>query len=166
VGKNNTDVRDFLVTRRARITPQQAGLQFYGGNRRMPGLRREEVAMLAGVSADYYTRLEKGNLVGVSDPRHQSPRPRPVLTGLRQPGQPVQPGPVQFLRPRRPRFLPRLRGLRPHHRRAAAHRGGPRPVQSLPEQPDRRPFHPQQLLASWAATHQAEDSQSHRSDAL
>jgi transcriptional regulator with XRE-family HTH domain len=67
VSRNNTDVRDFLVTRRARITPQQAGLQFYGGNRRVPGLRREEVAMLAGVSADYYTRLEKGNLVGVSD---------------------------------------------------------------------------------------------------
>ena len=55
------------MTRRAKITPQQAGLQFYGGNRRVPGLRREEVAMLAGVSADYYTRLEKGNLSGVSD---------------------------------------------------------------------------------------------------
>ena len=64
---NRADVRDFLVTRRARITPQQAGLTFYGGNRRVPGLRREEVAMLAGVSADYYTRLEKGNLSGVSD---------------------------------------------------------------------------------------------------
>ena len=64
---NRADVRDFLITRRARITPQQAGLTFYGGNRRVPGLRREEVAMLAGVSADYYTRLEKGNLTGVSD---------------------------------------------------------------------------------------------------
>jgi transcriptional regulator with XRE-family HTH domain len=64
---NRADVRDFLVTRRGRITPQQAGLSFYGGNRRVPGLRREEVAMLAGVSADYYTRLEKGNLTGVSD---------------------------------------------------------------------------------------------------
>jgi transcriptional regulator with XRE-family HTH domain len=64
---NRADVRDFLVTRRAKITPEQAGLQFYGGNRRVPGLRREEVAMLAGVSADYYTRLEKGNLSGVSD---------------------------------------------------------------------------------------------------
>jgi len=67
VSSNRADVRDFLVTRRARITPQQAGLSFYGGNRRVPGLRREEVAMLAGVSADYYTRLEKGNLSGVSD---------------------------------------------------------------------------------------------------
>jgi transcriptional regulator with XRE-family HTH domain len=67
VSSNRADVRDFLVTRRARITPQQAGLAFYGGNRRVSGLRREEVAMLAGVSADYYTRLEKGNLTGVSD---------------------------------------------------------------------------------------------------
>jgi transcriptional regulator with XRE-family HTH domain len=64
---NRADVRDFLVTRRGKITPQQAGLAFYGGNRRVPGLRREEVAILAGVSADYYTRLEKGNLTGVSD---------------------------------------------------------------------------------------------------
>jgi transcriptional regulator with XRE-family HTH domain len=67
VSSNRADVRDFLVTRRARITPQQAGLTFFGRNRRVPGLRREEVAMLAGVSADYYTRLEKGNLTGVSD---------------------------------------------------------------------------------------------------
>ncbi len=64
---NRAEVRDFLVTRRAKITPEQAGLQFYGRNRRVPGLRREEVAMLAGVSGDYYTRLEKGNLSGVSD---------------------------------------------------------------------------------------------------
>lgn len=63
----STEARDFLVTRRAKITPDQAGLTYYGGNRRVPGLRREEVAMLAGVSADYYTRLEKGNLAGVSD---------------------------------------------------------------------------------------------------
>lgn len=61
------EVRDFLATRRAKVTPEQAGLPFYGANRRVPGLRREEVAMLAGVSADYYTRLEKGNLAGVSE---------------------------------------------------------------------------------------------------
>ncbi len=60
------DVREFLATRRARITPQQAGLTTYG-RRRVPGLRREEVAMLAGVSTDYYARLERGNLAGVSD---------------------------------------------------------------------------------------------------
>ncbi|MFW3168937.1 helix-turn-helix transcriptional regulator [Geodermatophilus sp. CPCC 206100] len=61
------DLREFLATRRARITPQQAGLPTYGGHRRVPGLRREEVALLAGVSVEYYTRLERGNANGVSD---------------------------------------------------------------------------------------------------
>lgn len=61
------DVREFLSTRRARLTPEQAGLPAYGGNRRVKGLRREEVAMLAGVSVDYYVRLERGNLAGASD---------------------------------------------------------------------------------------------------
>ena len=55
------------MSRRARITPEQAGLPAFGGNRRVAGLRREEVAMLAGVSADYYIRLERGSLVGASD---------------------------------------------------------------------------------------------------
>ncbi|MFB6609024.1 helix-turn-helix domain-containing protein [Agromyces sp. NPDC056379] len=64
---NRSEVREFLRTRRARITPEQAGLPAYGGNRRVPGLRREEVAMLAGVSVDYYTRLERGTLTGASD---------------------------------------------------------------------------------------------------
>ncbi|WP_454043680.1 helix-turn-helix transcriptional regulator [Cellulosimicrobium sp. Marseille-Q8652] len=61
------ETREFLASRRARITPERAGLPAYGGNRRVPGLRREEVAMLAGVSVDYYTRLERGNLAGVSE---------------------------------------------------------------------------------------------------
>ncbi len=61
------DVRDFLTSRRARITPDRAGLPAYGANRRVPGLRREEVALLAGVSVDYYIRLERGNLAGASD---------------------------------------------------------------------------------------------------
>jgi transcriptional regulator with XRE-family HTH domain len=64
---NKTEVRDFLATRRARITPEQAGLPVFGGNRRVKGLRREEVAMLAGVSVDYYVRLERGTLAGVSE---------------------------------------------------------------------------------------------------
>jgi len=64
---NRTEVRDFLVSRRARISPQRAGLPDHGGHRRVPGLRREEVALLAGVSVDYYTRLERGNLKGVSE---------------------------------------------------------------------------------------------------
>jgi len=61
------DTREFLTTRRGRITPERANLAAYGGNRRVPGLRREEVAMLAGVSIDYYTRMERGNLAGVSE---------------------------------------------------------------------------------------------------
>lgn len=60
-------IRDFLATRRARITPQQAGLPDFGGRRRVPGLRREEVALLAGMSTEYYVRLERGNVKGVSD---------------------------------------------------------------------------------------------------
>ena len=63
---NGNEIRDFLVSRRARITPQQAGLPAYGGNRRVKGLRREEVALLAGVSTDYYTRLEQGRLASAS----------------------------------------------------------------------------------------------------
>ncbi len=61
-------VRDFLVSRRERITPDQAGLPAYGGgHRRVKGLRREEVALLAGVSIDYYVRMERGNLGGASE---------------------------------------------------------------------------------------------------
>ena len=62
-----TEIREFLVSRRARITPEQAGLTAYGSNRRVKGLRREEVAMLAGISAEYYVRLERGNVRGVSE---------------------------------------------------------------------------------------------------
>src|SRR6266480_6298862 len=64
---NRSEIREFLTSRRARITPEQAGLPVFGGTRRVVGLRREEAAMLAGVSVDYYTRLERGNLKGVSE---------------------------------------------------------------------------------------------------
>ena len=64
---NRSEIREFLSSRRARIAPEQAGLPAFGANRRVPGLRREEVAMLAGVSVDYYTRLERGDLSGASD---------------------------------------------------------------------------------------------------
>ncbi len=64
---NGNEIRDFLVSRRARITPEPAGLPVYGGNRRVSGLRREEVALLAGVSIDYYTRLERGRAPGASE---------------------------------------------------------------------------------------------------
>ncbi|MBI5341557.1 MAG: helix-turn-helix domain-containing protein [Mycolicibacterium rufum] len=62
-----SEIREFLSSRRARITPEQAGLPAYGGNRRVKGLRREEVAMLAGVSVDYYVRMERGSLAGASE---------------------------------------------------------------------------------------------------
>jgi transcriptional regulator with XRE-family HTH domain len=61
------DVREFLTTRRGKVTPEQAGLPNFGDTRRVPGLRRQEVALLAGVSVDYYVRLERGNLAGVSE---------------------------------------------------------------------------------------------------
>ncbi|MFK3834826.1 helix-turn-helix domain-containing protein [Microbacterium sp. NPDC087868] len=60
------EVSSFLVSRRARISPEQAGVPAYTGHRRVPGLRREEVAFLAGVSTDYYAKLERGNTRGAS----------------------------------------------------------------------------------------------------
>ncbi|MGW4337570.1 helix-turn-helix transcriptional regulator [Rhodococcus koreensis] len=60
------DLKEFLMTRRAKITPEQVGLP-PGRRRRVPGLRREEVAQLAGVSIEYYTQIERGNVAGVSD---------------------------------------------------------------------------------------------------
>jgi transcriptional regulator with XRE-family HTH domain len=65
--EHRAQVREFLISRRERITPVQAGLPAYGGTRRVKGLRREEVALLAGVSIDYYVRMERGNLAGASD---------------------------------------------------------------------------------------------------
>lgn len=63
---NRDEVREFLTSRRNRVTPQQVELPG-GSNRRVPGLRRTEVAMLAGVSVEYYSRLERGRLAGVSE---------------------------------------------------------------------------------------------------
>ncbi len=63
---NRAEIREFLASRRAKVTPEQVGLPAGGGKRRVPGLRREEVAVLAGVSTDWYTRLEKGHISGVS----------------------------------------------------------------------------------------------------
>lgn len=62
-----TEIREFLRSRRARIAPEMAGLPAYGGNRRVEGLRREEVALLAGVSVEYYVRIERGSLAGTSE---------------------------------------------------------------------------------------------------
>lgn len=64
---NRDEVKAFLSSRRAKITPERAGLSNYSRSRRVPGLRRSEVADLAGVSVEYYAQLERGNLAGVSE---------------------------------------------------------------------------------------------------
>jgi transcriptional regulator with XRE-family HTH domain len=61
------EIREFLASRRAKVTPARVGVETSGGKRRVPGLRRAEVAQLAGVSVEYYTRLERGNLAGASE---------------------------------------------------------------------------------------------------
>ncbi|PBC39418.1 transcriptional regulator [Rhodococcus sp. ACS1] len=66
------EVQQFLTGMRARLTPEEAGVTIFGGERRVPGLRREEVAQLAGVSTTYYTRMERGNLRGASESVLQS----------------------------------------------------------------------------------------------
>jgi len=62
-----SEIREFLTSRRARVTPERAGLPKYGRQRRVAGLRREEVSLLAGISVEYYTRLERGNARGFSE---------------------------------------------------------------------------------------------------
>ena len=64
---SNAELREFLRSRRARITPEEVGLPTQPGTRRVPGLRREEVAQLAGVSVDYYVRLERGRNINASE---------------------------------------------------------------------------------------------------
>src|SRR5437899_1819323 len=61
------EIREFLTSRRGSITPQQAGLRAVGGRRRVSGLRREEVALLAAISVEYYTQIERGDVRGVSE---------------------------------------------------------------------------------------------------
>lgn len=61
------DIREFLTSRRARLTPADVGLPDFGGRRRVEGLRREEVALVAGMSVEYYVRLERGHAAGVSE---------------------------------------------------------------------------------------------------
>jgi transcriptional regulator with XRE-family HTH domain len=61
-----SEIRDFLTSRRARVTPDQAGVPTFAGVRRVPGLRREEVAHAAGISVDYYNRLERGKTINAS----------------------------------------------------------------------------------------------------
>jgi hypothetical protein len=61
-----SEIREFSTSRRAKLKAADVGLPDYG-TRRVPGLRREEVAVLAGVSVPYYTRLERGDMSGVSE---------------------------------------------------------------------------------------------------
>ncbi len=63
---NRREIKEFLTSRRARVRPEDSGLLAHDDRRRVPGLKREEVALLAGVSVDYYARLERGQLGGVS----------------------------------------------------------------------------------------------------
>ena len=66
--QNHAQIGEFLASRRARITPDQVGLPVYdAAKRRVPGLRRQEVATLAGLSIDYYTQIERGKVNGVSE---------------------------------------------------------------------------------------------------
>ncbi|CAH0142508.1 helix-turn-helix transcriptional regulator [Microbacterium sp. CFBP9023] len=62
---NRSEVREFLMTRRARVAPESVGIPA-GGNRRVAGLRRSEAAALAGVSVEYYAKLERGAIAGAS----------------------------------------------------------------------------------------------------
>ncbi|BBC29682.1 XRE family transcriptional regulator [Streptomyces graminofaciens] len=111
------EIREFLGTRRAKVTPEQAGLPVYGGERRrVPGLRREEVALLAGISSEYYTRLERGNATGVSES---------IIDGIAQA--------LQLDEAERIHLLDLLRGAgttRPPRRRPAQQRVRP-PVQRV-----------------------------------
>ncbi|GAA3448814.1 helix-turn-helix domain-containing protein [Dactylosporangium matsuzakiense] len=116
-------IREFLATRRARLTPDQVGLPVYGGNRRVKGLRREEVATLAGISVEYYIRLERGEAHGVSES---------VLEGINHA---LQLDPTE-----RAHLLDLVRAS-----------GGTRPLRRLPTEPTLRPPI-QRILDSMATT--------------
>ncbi|WP_354643710.1 helix-turn-helix domain-containing protein [Kitasatospora camelliae] len=88
-----TELSEFLRSRRARLKPEDVGLTPYGGRRRVPGLRREELAQLAGVSTAYYIRLEQGHgenvstavLDAIADALRLSPAEREHLGRLTKP---------------------------------------------------------------------------------
>jgi transcriptional regulator with XRE-family HTH domain len=126
-----SDIAEFLTTRRARITPEAAGLPRYG-KRRVPGLRREEVASLAGVSVEYYKRLERGNMRGVSElvldalarALQLDDAERAHLFDLARAAQPVGPPPRR--RPTKHRIRPSVQQLLDAITGAAAHIGNDR----------------------------------------
>src|SRR5262245_943878 len=109
-----TELAEFLHSRRARISPEEAGVVPYGGRRRVSGLRREEVAHLAGVSVDYYVRLEQGRTENVSEAvidavaraLRLDPQERDHLVRLTRPTRGARrPAPPQRVRPQLRQFL-------------------------------------------------------------
>jgi transcriptional regulator with XRE-family HTH domain len=106
---NRSEVRDFLTTRRARLTPEQVGLP-PTGSRRVPGLRRSEVAALAGLSVEYYARLERGQIGGASSSVLEA-LARALQLDETERGPPVRP------RPRRRRHPDVGAAPAPHRRR-------------------------------------------------
>lgn len=116
-----SELNEFLRTRRARLQPEDVGVQSFGRRRRVPGLRREELAQLAGVSVAYYTRLEQGNGQNVSAEILES-----IATALRlseserahlfhlaraRPAHSSQPGQPQRVRPDVVQLLDALDGV-------------------------------------------------------
>jgi transcriptional regulator with XRE-family HTH domain len=125
------EIREFLTSRRARLKAADVGLPDYGP-RRVPGLRREEVAVLAGVSVPYYTRLERGDLAGASDSvldalaraLQLDDAERAHLFDLARAAQPIGPPPRR--RPTRHRIRPSVQQLLDAMTGAAAHVGNDR----------------------------------------
>ncbi len=103
--EHRAEVREFLSSRRARITPEQAGLPAYGGKRRVAGLRREEVAMLAGVSVDYYVRMERGTVSGASESVLDALARALYSPVLEDPRRPANTARFTYLNPAAPEFF-------------------------------------------------------------
>src|SRR5215203_225229 len=126
-----SEIREFLTSRRAKLKAADVGLPDYG-TRRVPGLRREEVAVLAGVSVPYYTRLERGDLAGASDgvldalarALQLDDAERAHLFDLARAAQPVGPPPRR--RPAKHRIRPSVQQLMDAMTGAAAHIGNER----------------------------------------
>jgi transcriptional regulator with XRE-family HTH domain len=126
-----SEIREFLTSRRAKLKAADVGLPDYG-TRRVPGLRREEVAVLAGVSVPYYTRLERGDLAGASDSVLEAlaralqlaDAERAHLFDLARAAQPIAPPPRR--RPTKHRIRPSVRQLLDAMTGAAAHIGNER----------------------------------------
>src|SRR4051794_25311173 len=128
---SRSEIREFLTSRRAKVKAADVGLPDYGP-RRVPGLRREEVAVLAGVSAPYYTRLERGDLAGASESVLEAlaralqldDAERAHLFDLARAAQPV--GPPLRRRPTKHRIRPSVQQLMDAMTGAAAHIGNDR----------------------------------------